>query len=148
MKLTCEVRQPLPEICDGYRFAFFSLFLFLFPSLPTLLVPLIPTSLSPPIPTPLLIPRLFEFLTTLALRALRRIHIVSTTFQTNTKKGTEKGRCPHAIVNLSRVVKNTTKVFREVSQCRLRCVGCCVVKESRDVASVTFQKKTHICNRR
>ena len=70
--------------------------------------------------TPVVCPRLFEFLTTLTVGAQRRNHTVSTAFETITKKTeTVKARCPHAISNFG----------REVRQYWRRCVGCCVAKK-------------------
>ena len=68
--------------------------------------------------------RLFEILTTLTFGAQRRNNIVSTALETVSKKTEmKKARCPRAISNLSRIVKSTTEVGREVRQCWCRCVG-------------------------
>ena len=99
--------------------------------------------------TPVVCPRLFEFHTTLTYGAQRRNHVVTTPLETIAKKTnteTRKARCPRAISNLSRSVKNTTEVGREVRQCWGRCAGCCVVKLN-DISRLWRFRKNHICDR-
>ena len=69
--------------------------------------------------------RLFAFLTTLTLEALRKNHMVSTAFEAIARTETNRLVVPRAISNLSWIVKNTTEVGRELRQCWRRCVGCC-----------------------
>ena len=86
-------------------------------------------------------PRLFEFLTTLTFGAQRQKSVCQQLFRPPKQKETRKARCPHAISNLSRVVKNTTSVGREVRSCWRRCVGCCVCYVCRR------SLKNYFCNR-
>ena len=68
----------------------------------------------------------------------RKITLREKQLRPSQKTETRKARCPRAISNLSSIVKNTTRVGREVFQCWRRCLGCCVVKK--DVTSMTVPK--------
>ena len=91
---------------------------------------------------PAVYPRMCEILATFTFGAQRRNHNVSTAFETIAKKinsETWKARCPHAISNLSRILKNTTEVGREVRQCWRRCVG--LLCGEKDVTFVGTKKR-------
>ena len=92
--------------------------------------------------TPAACPRWFEFLTTVTFRALGRHHTVSKALETITKKHSDKARCPHAISNLSRIVKAITEVGREVRPSMRWLL--CREKKKRDLTSMTGSKKRYL----
>ena len=86
--------------------------------------------------------RLFEFLTTSTIRALRRNHIVSTVFETiakNTRKNTENkesslSRCDHQFL------------MNQLSRTPPKFEGNVAWKQKQDLMSMAVQKKD-VCNR-